>query len=276
MLRLARLSPLHLLTTLPFVLYALYKINLNYLKLALNIFFLQSWVPSDNYYFSFNAPSWSLSNEMFFYFCFFPLVLLRPKSLFKIFILLLATISLGAFFVDFFYPGQKFFGSLTIAHWIFYIFPVSRLLEFILGMLLFQLWDKKLCLPSWIILPSYLLLLASMYFAKEVPEPFRMSLFFLPFITLFFYSHLADSGLFIRFFSTKIIVLLGKASFAFYLIHQPLIDISKRILAKYDFSNFSFFLFSYTFISILSVATYILFERRVESRLRSLINEKVR
>ncbi len=124
LLRLARLSPLHLLTTLPFVLYALYKINLNYLKLVLNIFFLQSWVPSDSYYFSFNAPSWSLSNEIFFYFCFFPLVLLRPKILLNIFISLLTTISLGAFFVDFFIQDKNFLAAwqLLIGFFIFSLY----------------------------------------------------------------------------------------------------------------------------------------------------------
>lgn len=275
LLRFARLSPLHLLTALPFVLYALYNSDLNLFKVALNILYLQSWVPISTYYFSLNAPSWSLSNEMFFYICFFPLVFIREKTLLKIFIFLLATIVLSAFFVEFFYSEQKFFGSNTIAHWIFYIFPGFRLLEFIAGMLLFKLWERGFRLPSWIILPSYLLLLTSMYFAKEVPESFRMSLFFLPFITLFFYSHLLEAGLAVRFYSTKTMVLLGNASFAFYLIHQPSIVVLKRILAKLELSNYSFFVFSCVVISLLSIATYVLYERKAESYLKLLINQKV-
>lgn len=276
LLRLARLSPLHFMTALPFILFAFYKSDLNLPKLFLNIFYLQSWVPSSSYYFSFNAPSWSLSNEMFFYICFFPLVFVRSGNLLKFFIVLLLTIVFSASVVQILYPEQKFYGGNTFAHWLFYIFPAFRLLEFVAGMLLFKLWESRFRFPSWIILPSYILLIASMYFAKEVPEPFRMSLFFLPFIGLFFYSHLTETGLIVRFFSTRLMVLLGNASFALYLIHQPLIGIFKRILARFELSNFSFFVFSCFAISILSIATYILYERKAESYLKTLIRQKVR
>ena len=276
LLRLARLSPLHFLTALPFVLFALYKSDLSFFKLALSIFYLQSWIPSSNYYFSFNAPSWSLSNEMFFYICFFPLVFLGTRNIFKIFILLLLVIVSSAFLVEFFFSGRKFFGQNTLAHWLFYIFPGFRLLEFITGMLLFKLWEINFRLPSWMIFLSHILLIVSMYFAEEVPESFRMSLFFLPFIALFFYAHLSDSGLIVRFFSTRLMVLLGNASFAFYLIHQPLISVLKRVLGRFELSNFSFFVFSCVVISLLSIVTYVFYERKAESYFKSLINKKIR
>lgn len=276
LLRLARLSPLHFLTALPFVLFAVYKSDLNLPKLFLNIFYLQSWVPSSTYYFSFNAPSWSLSNEMFFYICFFPLVFIRSGNLLRIFVFLLLTIVFSAFVAQIFYPEQKFFGGNTFAHWLFYIFPIFRLLEFLAGMLLFKLWESRFRLSDWMILPSYILLFASMYFAKEVPESFRMSLFFLPFIVLFFYSHLSDSGFIVRLFSTRIMVLLGNASFAFYLIHLPLIGIFRRITASLELSNLSFVIFSCVAISLLSIATYVIYERKAESYLKRLISEKLR
>ncbi|MCL6350491.1 acyltransferase family protein [Pectobacterium polaris] len=275
LLRLARLSPLHFLTALPFFLYALYKLDLSFFKLVLNLFYLQSWVPSSTYYFSFNSPSWSLSNEMFFYICFFPLIFIRVKTLLKFFILLFVIIFFSASLVELLYSEKVFFGSSTLAHWLFYIFPGFRLLEFIVGMLLFKLWESGFRLPSWVTFPSYVLLFLSMYFAKEVPEPFRMSLFFLPFIVLFFYVHLTESGLVVRFFSTKTMVLLGNSSFAFYLIHQPLIVVLKKIVVKFELSNFSFFVFSCLVISFLSIAIYVLYERRAEFYLKLLIKEKV-
>lgn len=273
MLRLARLSPLHFLTALPFVLYAIYKSDLSLFRLFFNLLYLQSWVPSSTYYFSFNSPSWSLSDEMFFYICFFPLVFLSSRFLIKFFLLLFLSIFLCAVFVYLFYPDQKYFGGNSFAHWMFYIFPVFRLLEFVTGMLLFRLWESRVLIPSWMILPSYLLLLSSMYFAKQVPESFRLSLFFLPFIALFFYSHLEGSGFIIRFLSTKLFVLLGNASFAFYLIHQPLIGFFKLALTGFEFSNFSFFVFSCLSISILSIAIYVLYERKAESYLKAKIEK---
>lgn len=271
LLRLARLTPLHFLTALPFVFYAFYKADFSLFKLAINLLYLQSWVPSSTYYFSFNAPSWSLSNEMFFYICFFPLVFIKTRTIIKLFISLLTVIFACAFFVELVYPEHKFFGNNTLAHWLFYIFPGFRLLEFVTGMLLFKLWERRFRLPGWITFASYALLIISMYFAKEVPEPFRMSLFFLPFIALFFYSHLSEHGLIVRFFSTKTMVLLGNASFAFYLIHQPLIVVFKKLTDKLELSNFVFFVFSCFVISALSIATYVLYERKAESYLKSLI-----
>jgi len=278
LLRLARLSPLHLLTAFPFVLYALYESDLNFFKLLLNIFYLQSWIPNSSYYFSFNGSSWSLSNEMFFYICFFPLVFIRTKNLFKIFVLLLLVIISSAFWVDHFFFEKILFGEASLAHWLFYIFPGFRLLEFITGMLLFKLWEARFRLPSWLIFPAYLLLLVSMYFAPNVSESFRFSLFFLPFITLFFYTHLSGSGVFVRFYSSRIMVLLGNASFAFYLIHQPLIVLFKQILVRYryEFSNFSFFVFSYFFITLFSIFIYALYERKAEYFLKSIVNQKIR
>lgn len=43
-------------------------------KAVLNLFLLQSWVPSPDYYMSYNAVSWFLSDELFFYLM-FPFVL---------------------------------------------------------------------------------------------------------------------------------------------------------------------------------------------------------
>lgn len=274
LLRLARLTPLHFLTASPFIFLAIHNGDISIFKMAINLSFLQSWVPNSTYYFSFNAPSWSLSNEMFFYICFFPLVFLDTRLLLKFFVALLALITFSAFGVEILYSEQKLFGESTFAHWLFYIFPGFRLLEFVVGMLLFKLWESRFRLPSWIVMPSYALLVVSMYFAKEVPEPFRFSLFFLPCIALFFYAHLTEESIFSRFFSTKVMVLLGSASFAFYLIHQPLIDIVRRLTWRLSLSNFSFFFISCSVITLLSIATYIIYERKSEAYLKQLTNNK--
>jgi hypothetical protein len=45
-------------------------------------------------------------------------------------------------------------------------------------MLLFKIWKNGFRLPEWLIAPTYVMLFAAMYFARDVPEAFRMSLFF--------------------------------------------------------------------------------------------------
>ncbi|WP_158248704.1 acyltransferase family protein [Chromobacterium sinusclupearum] len=275
LLRLARLTPLHFLTALPFILLATYKADINIFKAIVNLSYLQSWIPSSSYYFSFNAPSWSLSNEMFFYFCFFPLVFLNTKNLVKIFLALLLTILTSALFFTTQLSGLKLFGGNTLAHWLFYIFPGFRILEFIAGMLIFQLWKTGYRLPHWVTSASYILLITSMYFANQIPEPFRLSLYFIPFVSLFFYANLTEDTPSYRLFSTKYLTLLGNASFAFYLIHQPLINILERLTQKYNLSYLPFFILCLSVATLASIFIYIFYEKKAESFLKNYISNKI-
>ncbi len=74
----ARIYPTHFLLTFPIAL-GLFFLSLkstgvsgeNYLpKLLLNLSLFHAFIPSADYYFSFNAVTWSLSVEVFFYICF--------------------------------------------------------------------------------------------------------------------------------------------------------------------------------------------------------------
>ncbi|MGL5560275.1 MAG: acyltransferase family protein, partial [Paraclostridium dentum] len=273
-LRLARLSPLHFATAVPFIFFGLYKHELSLPETLLNLFYLQSWIPSDSYYFSLNAPSWSLSNEMFFYFCFFPLAFVRLSKLIKLGGGLLAIVAIIAIATNFLFAGKIYFGTQTITHWLFYIFPGFRLLEFIVGMILYKVWKNGFRLNNSLIIPSYITLFCAMYFAGNVPESFRMSLFFLPFISLFFYAHLSENWFVISFFSCDKLILLGNSSFAFYLIHQPLIAILKRILNEFELSNAQFFVISLFIITFLSILVFVFYEKRFDAYLKSFITSK--
>ncbi|MBF0440186.1 MAG: acyltransferase, partial [Magnetococcales bacterium] len=96
LLRFARLTPLHFLTAAPFVVMGIYNSNLDMTNTVLNILLLQSWIPESSYYFSLNAPSWSLSNEIFFYLCFFPLILILSRHLLWIACILFSVILIAA------------------------------------------------------------------------------------------------------------------------------------------------------------------------------------
>lgn len=82
--RIARIYPLHLFTliiALPFTLVKMFhgEFLIESLKITLNGLLLQSWVPKSEFYFSLNAPSWSISNEFFFY-TLFPFLVLLFKT----------------------------------------------------------------------------------------------------------------------------------------------------------------------------------------------------
>lgn len=193
-LRLSRLTPLYFATTMPFVWLALYEGNLDFFVLLSNLTYLQSWVPHSEVYFSFNSPSWSLSNEMFFYVCFICLAGLSLRSLSWVLSSLLSLVILSTVVVVCFFSNVILWGPTSLSHWLFYIFPGFRLLEFVVGMMLFRLWRKGYTLGDAYVLPAYALLFLAMYFVNEIPAEFRKPLYFLPIISFFLYAHLHGGG----------------------------------------------------------------------------------
>lgn len=280
LLRVARLTPLHFLTGLPFVYFAIIQIEAIYseefgvMKTLLNLGFLQSWIPISDYYFSLNAPSWSLSDEMFFYVCFFFLAAMSPSRLLKLTCALAAMVLIAAVVVQVFLGEMAFFGKYPFSHWLFYVFPGFRILEFLVGMLLHDLWQRGVRLPNVAIPLSYVLLFAAMWFAPNVAEPFRYSLYYLPVIILFFYAHLADRSVWTTFYSSKLLVLLGNASFAFYLIHQPSLHLMNLFVRSAMPSDPVFFPVSVAVIAVASVVLYKLYEMPAERALKGLIKRK--
>jgi peptidoglycan/LPS O-acetylase OafA/YrhL len=274
LLRLARLTPLHFITALPFIFLVVYKGNADNLKIILDLFYLQSWVPSSEYYFTFNFPSWSLSNEMFFYIIFLFIIGSNLKKLVNFTLSLFIIVFLSALLITvYFSDGFVIFGNVSFSHWLFYVFPLFRLLEFLVGMLLFQTYKQGFRLSNKFIFVSYLLLVLAMYYGSHIPESFRMSLYYLPFIAFFLYCHLNMGAFLTKSFSNKLFILLGESSFAFYLIHQPILRLLRGIAEKFSikYSDFSFFIFSLVVISLLSIFTYLLYEKQAELYLKKIV-----
>ena len=146
--RFFRLWPLHFITMIPFVFLNENIDILNIISIFLNLSFLQSWIPNVNIYYDLNTPSWSLSNEIFFYICFFPFLSLTIKRKIQLFLFLLTTIFFIAIFSDFLNLGKIFFGNKTFVHWLFYIFPGFRLIEFLGGVLIFYMWQNNIKFPK--------------------------------------------------------------------------------------------------------------------------------
>ncbi len=102
----------------------------------LNAALLQAWIPISEVYFSLNAVSWYLSTALFCYFM-FSLLLCKLKKQCSVkrllsaaailAVLMCAISSLAAIIGS---PQDKAWFS---QHWITYVFPVSRLLDFSLG-----------------------------------------------------------------------------------------------------------------------------------------------
>ena len=280
LLRLARIFPLHLVVAFIFLFFAIDRINFEFLKSALlNLVLLQSWIPSPGYYFSLNAVSWSLSVELFFYFSFIFLAIFSTKTLVRIALSLFLVISTLAAYVILNGGGSwtAANGNLKLSHWFFYINPAVRLLDFVIGMLVYRLSIaqplKKF--SSFNEIFSLLLLFLGVYIFSiyKFPEILRSQLLYLPFIAYVIYSFADGEGLLSKGLKAKTLILLGEASFSLYLIHQPIIVISYTAYQKH-YAHIPLIIFSIVitlFCLFASVLIYKIFEKPIHGYLRKKI-----
>lgn len=271
-LRLARVMPMHIATATPFLLFALHKGQAEPLKSLLNLCLLQSWIPSSPWYYSLNAPSWSLSDELFFYTTFIGLVFFSLRQKIQLLCALFSCVFVSGLVCTVYLSEIKLLGERTFANWLFYVFPGFRLLEFVVGMIVFELWKRKVFSSlkfAWLAFPA---LLCAMVCGHLIPEAFRLSLYYLPFVTFLLISHLTENrSTSYSFFSSRPLVLLGEASFAFYLIHLPIIYLANRLLPSLANHPLLFSGLLFLVISIASVLVFLSLERPIEQRLKQLV-----
>lgn len=128
--RCIKFYPLHwmcVLATIPLGLLSFSWIDIP--KLFLNAALLQTWVPIQKWYFSFNWASWYLANTMFFTVVFpFFLKWISGTSL-KNRVAIAATLAVVYMLVVLLIPEEKY-------HAILYISPYMRLMDFVLGIFL--------------------------------------------------------------------------------------------------------------------------------------------
>ena len=222
-LRLARIAPLHWLCGLPLAIWALATVGASSLPMSVtNLALLQSWVPQVKWYFSLNEPSWSLSDELFFYTMFAGLAFLSLRRLagFGALLLLantamvlwLVTHGQGAISHD--VPDGE--SSLTRTHWLTYIAPLPRLLDFVGGMLVYRAPKLRLGRRGASLLEAgaIALLLAAMvaYPLLGLADVWRMQLAYLPFMALMIWSFGTGGGALSGFLARNAtLVLLGDA-----------------------------------------------------------------
>lgn len=224
-LRLARILPLHWLVGVPLAALALVQEGGQvWPKVAVNLLLLQAWVPRADWYFTINEPSWSLSDEAFFYACFAGLALMPLRRLGW-----LAAVLLGANLAVVLWRITSGHGAIlagdapTLTHWLTYISPVARLLDFMAGMLIYRLPRRG---GTGMEALALALLIAAMvaYPLLGLPDVWRMQLAYLPLMALMIWAFGAGQGGLSRWLARQgWLILLGDASFALYLVHLPVV-----------------------------------------------------
>jgi peptidoglycan/LPS O-acetylase OafA/YrhL len=238
--RLARIWPLHLVTTLAavVVVWASGKPQ-DLTGLALTIPLLHAWAPSLQSTFAYNNPSWSLSCEAFFYAGFPALVLAGRRLLRSPASLLAAGLALAALMV----VSTAAYLVLTpvplrdSAGFLLYVNPAFRLPEFALGIVLALAmrggWRPRVRL-EWAVMSvagAYLFMvtlgLAWPVVAPErLPSPVGDMALAGPFALLIVTAATRDLTAATGRLTQERLVRLGEWSFALYLVHELVLQVA--------------------------------------------------
>jgi len=257
--RIARIYPLHCLT---FILFLIIQ-PFDWLKAFFNITLLQSFVPLESYYFSFNAVSWSISCEMFFYLC-FPLLLFLQMKLNVHNKILLLTLFLISYFLGIYFIPESYH------HAIFYVNPILRIFNFIIGMGLFNLYEylysidikncrilKNKIIVNLIEIIPFLILAIMIMLANKVPQVYRYDCYYwIPIILIIIScSQVFGYGIISKILSQRFLIIGGEISFGFYMLHNPILLFSARYNIN-EFARFAIIFFSVLAASLISFYLY--------------------
>ncbi|MEW6068863.1 MAG: acyltransferase [Nitrospirota bacterium] len=243
--RFARIWPNHLAAFVAlFVIFlpgSFYSIKgVNHASVAmLNILLVHSWIPVREIFFSFNAVTWAVSVEVFFYLL-FPLLIkdFETTYLRKIALSLLLVFGIVSFCNVLHLPSDGAVSPTTISRTaLVYINPPCRLFEFVLGMCVALLWRKhyhhiKLNKIVGTLLEVFAIcvVLLSVYYSISAGNLVRLvgpagSEYLchagsaVAFASLIFIMAM-EAGFISKVLNLKLPVLLGDASYSIFLFHQ--------------------------------------------------------
>ena len=207
-----------------------------------NILLLQPWVPSAAVYFSLNGVSWYLGLCLFLYLV-FPFILkklkrIRTKKQIAVSMVIVFALEACVSVIAYFFASKTITDFFSV-HWLTYIFPVSRTLDFLMGCFLGLIVVKYGRINSkhnglWCALSLAVFAAVVILCLCNVPvfnwQWINSSLLFLPvtsFLILAFSCEKLPAEKVLC--SKPILFLSGLTPYAF-LIHQVLINLNKYLL----------------------------------------------
>lgn len=245
--RVAKIYPLHILCFLVAVVLQFRLIGFQQLPAwVLNLLLLQSWIPNPDIYFSANAVAWFLSDILFCY-AVFPFIVpyVRSRTLPRLFVPL--AILLAVYFSIVLVLPERYSNPII------YINPLSRIVDFTLGIVLWQIWQyghgtsvygKFESLPyiskSAIELAAVALLAgAFIVYPHAYANVATASLWWIPAIVLIsvFTVFDAGGGIVTTLLHKPWLIWFGNISFCFYMIHYLVIAYCRIIFEKLGWSE---------------------------------------
>lgn len=231
-----------------------------------------AYIPREDYFFSFNSPSWSLCCEQLFYFC-FPFLIPFAKNykrLLYAFVLAAVVVVIGMNLT----PQENIKG-----YW--YVNPVTRFPDFILGMLLFRLYEymkaKKISSRQGSVMEivSVVVFMVFYVYASEIPKVYRYSCYYWVPVAMVLVSFALQKGALSKALNNRLMITGGEISYSFYLIHLFILQSYAEWQRSADFKIEWYLSVPVLFcvIILLSILSYRYFEKPMNKKIKLLLNK---
>lgn len=227
--RFARIYPVHVLTfvlALPLVYHSIpTDLAGEAANVLINLLLLQGFLPV--FFRDYNIPSWSLSDELFFYIL-LPLILVSCSWIKR-----LAVIKVGGLAVSLWVVAVGvvwFLKDIAFSHWLFYISPYFQLVNFLMGALLCFVFlgirNARLSRSAMTLfeVASIVGLFVAIQHASNSRTPFLESVYYTPVFSFIIIVFAFQRGWLSQFMSKPLLVHLGEISFSFYMLHRIVIS----------------------------------------------------
>ncbi len=244
------------------------------------LFVTQSWNPDRHLLdlYVYNGQVWTLTVEVFLYLCFPLLVWLLLQHCRHLWHLIAVgglVYGLALLGPTWFVVTNRLSDNNGIPYWIDHS-PLIHLADFIVGCVVARLYVRLTVRPVSrgenrlggvaLLLSSAAIILLMIYDAQPWLEPYRYDLLFLPFFAVVIFTLARYRTFGSRWLSTRPMVLLGEASYSFYLLHQ--FFLINRFGAVEVFSIYIYAPLVFVLCCIVSVAAY----RYIETPARRFIH----
>lgn len=265
--RMARIYPLHVLTFMAMIPLVIIQGIFGWDKALLNISLLQSYIPVKDYNFSINNVSWSISTEFFFYLMFPLYVVWLHKYKGLKYALFIIAIPLLIYFEPY-VTGNK-----DLEKGIYYVNPIVRSLDFIIGILLCDVYNKlkntKISFTKGTIIELSALAIFIVFFTyyNEVVRTFRYNIYYWIPMILITLSFALQRGFISRLLQNKTLVYLGEVSFGFYMIHMIVIKYGNYLVPEgNDFIKIGVY---FSIALVLSILCFEYFEKPLAKKIKA-------
>ncbi|WP_341906095.1 acyltransferase [Fluviicola taffensis] len=279
-LRFARIFPLFLVILIGTISYNIlilkFNVSSEMIHFLLNATLLKAF--SSQFIFTGIPQAWSLSVEELFYLTApFIFYLIKKKRIFLI-LAPLVLLTIGYLLYLIFHP-ISFYGFFDSTDLIFNYTYFGRCCEFFIGIALFYLYSRysiKIKYITWIGCLGCILGILSISFFRDhgelgIRHPMGMLIntLLLPLLGIapLYFGLITERTLLSRLLSSGVFQLLGKSSYAFYLIHLGFIFMIVNHFTENSLINF-------LLIQLISIGLFKFIEEPVHKRLRSYIRRK--